>query len=150
MFSLASLTLDTSPCFLRTSELNRLRRDLVAALLETRDRTYVRPLRTSGPEPDVPYPAKKLDYRFNIANRKAADFYHRHGVTSLEPAFELERPGPGAIAMTTRHCLRRSLGCCLRERTDDRLKPPLFMEHKGHRFRLEFDCARCVMLVVME
>ncbi len=150
MFSLASLTLDTSPCFLRTSELNRLRRDLVDALLDARDRAYVRPLRTKAPDPDATYPATGLDYRFNIANQKAAAFYRRHGVTSLKPAFELERPGPGAVIMTTRHCLRRCLGCCLREGTAERLKGPLFMEHEGHRFCLEFDCARCVMLVVME
>jgi putative protease len=150
MFSLASLTLDTSPCFLCTSELNRLRRDLVAALLEARDKAYVRPVRSKASEPDAPYPAKDLDYRFNIANQKAAEFYRRHGVCSLKPAFELEPPGPGAVVMTTRHCLRRCLGCCLKVRTGDHLKPPLFMEHEGHRFRLEFDCARCVMLVVME
>ncbi len=150
MFSLASLTLDTSPCFLRTSELNGLRRDLVAAMLEARDRAYVRPVSTKAPEPDAPYPAKELDYRFNIANGKAAAFYRRHGVSSLKPAFELERPGPGAVVMTTRHCLRRCLGCCLKEKTAESLKAPLFMEHEGHRFRLDFDCTRCVMLVVME
>ena len=54
--------------------------------------------------------------------------------------------------MTTRYCLRRELGVCLRDRSvsPERRKlfcPPLTIATGPHKFRLDFDCARCEMRV---
>ncbi len=37
----------------------------------------------------IPYPEKQLDYRANVLNEHARQFYHRHGAEVLEPAFEI-------------------------------------------------------------
>jgi putative protease len=149
MFSLASIELRTGPFFIRTAELNRLRRDLIAALEVNRLQSYQRPLRVPAPVPTARYPVAELDYSYNVSNAKAREFYRKHGVTAIEPAFELQKPSPGAVLMTARHCVRRSLGACPRRRPHKGLPEDLFIEHGGRRFRLEFDCRNCLMTVRM-
>ena len=79
----------------------------------------------------------------NIANREAARFY---GVD--EPtAYELK--GGEGLLMQCRHCLRYSLGCCVRHGGQrPTWREPLFLRlGDGRRFRLEFDCRNCQMNV---
>ena len=52
--------------------------------------------------------------------------------------------------MTTRYCIRRELGCCLRDSgvapaRKARYAGPLTISTGPHSFRLDFDCARCEM-----
>jgi putative protease len=150
MFYLASLKMETKPYFLRTSELNRLRRELIAKLETTRAQTYKRLTRRSMSHSKVRYPVIELDYSYNISNGAAREFYRKHGVSAIEPAFELQGPVPGTVIMTTKHCVRRCLSACLRAKTPARLAEPLFIENSHRRFRLAFDCTHCRMLVVME
>lgn len=150
MFYLASLKMETKPYFLRTSELNRLRRELIAKLETTRAQTYKRLTRRSMSHSKVRYPVIELDYSYNISNGAAREFYRKHGVSAIEPAFELQGPVPGTVIMTTKHCVRRCLSACLRAKTPARLAEPLFIENSHRRFRLAFDCTDCRMLVVME
>ena len=150
MYILSSLDLRTGPYFIRTAELNRLRRDLVAALVEKRVQVYQRPLRKPVPDPNAVYPLGKLDYTGNVSNHRAREFYRRHGVRDIDEAFELQKPDTGTAVMTTRHCLRRCLGACPRTKPHKRLREPLYLEHEGRRFRLEFDCRACRMRVILE
>jgi putative protease len=150
MFSLASLKLETKPYFLRTSVLNRLRRELITKLETTRAQTYERLTRESMPDSMVRYPVIEFDYSYNISNEAAREFYRKHGVSAIEPAFEVQAPEPGTVVMTTKHCLRRCLSACLLQKTPARLAEPLFIENNHRRFRLAFDCTDCRMLVVME
>ena len=150
MFYLASLKMETKPYFLRTSELNLLRRELIAKLETTRAQTYKRLTRRSMPDSMVRYPVIELDYSYNISNEAAREFYRKRGVSTIEPAFELQGPVPGTVIMTTKHCVRRCLSACLRAKTPARLAEPLFIENSHRRFRLAFDCTDCRMLVVME
>lgn len=148
IFGLTSLELETAPYFIRTADLNRFRRDLATAMEKTRSLAY-RGERRVPMEGAEPYPVKVLDYRYNVSNRAARDFYRRHGVESIEPAFELQSPLPGAVVMTTKHCLKRVLGYCLKQAPGRTLKEPLFLEHAGRRFRLAFDCRQCCMLLIL-
>jgi putative protease len=150
MFSLASLKLETKPYFLRTSVLNRLRRELITKLETTRAQTYKRLTREPMPDSVVRYPVIEFDYSYNISNESAREFYRKHGVSAIEPAFEVLAPEPGAVVMTTKHCLRRCLSACPLQKTPARLAEPLFIENNHRRFRLAFDCTDCRMLVVME
>ncbi len=87
-----------------------------------------------------------LSYHANVANRMARDFYQSHGVTDIEPAAEIRRPAGEPVVMTTRYCLRRELGQCIRcgaspgswflQATDGNV-----------RMRADFDCARCGMTI---
>lgn len=88
-------------------------------------------------------------YMHNVANRLAREFYAQHGLYPT-PAFELHEPEGEKVLMQCRHCLRYSLGRCVRHGGE---KPtwqePLFLTlANGKRFKLRFDCKRCVMEVV--
>ena len=149
IFSLASLKLDTKPYFFRASELNQLRRDLITVLEDNRGLARPRVLRPPAPGGQALLPGAKLDERANVSNRAAAAFYRKHGAASIKPAFELKNPGAGAQVMVTKHCLRRVLGACPREGSKAVLEEPLFIEHGGKRFRLAFDCAACLMKIIL-
>jgi 23S rRNA 5-hydroxycytidine C2501 synthase len=149
IFSLRSLHLDTMPYFFRVSELNQLRRDLITVLEDNRGIARPRMPRPAGTDDLAPCRAAELDYRFNVANKAAASFYKKHGALTIEPAFELKKPGPDAVVMVTKHCLRRCLDACLKDRPDAPLEEPLYLEHAGKRFRLAFDCRACCMKIVL-
>lgn len=90
----------------------------------------------------------RLTYHDNVANRLAQQFYVDHGVTALQPALEVRRPQGETIVMTTRYCIRRELGCCLKTHKGKELPSPLFIETGLDRFRLDFDCKACRMKVI--
>jgi len=101
-----------------------------------------------APEEFVWQPAYgKWPYLYNIANRSAEHFYKEHGLKKIGRAFELAQPSGEALIMQCRHCIRYSLGYCVKR---GGLKPqwqePLFLElGDGRRFRLGFNCAECQM-----
>jgi putative protease len=151
-FELNRLDIVSKPVFLSAAELNRLRRDLVACLEKNRLQAYRRPM--AGPRPaPVPFYRADLDFRANAANHLAVQFYEKRGVTSIAPAFECDPPGPGAPVMTTKHCIRRSLGWCPAKTNENRgNRPrssagPLFLTHGKQRFQVTFNCSKCEMQI---
>ncbi len=87
------------------------------------------------------------DYRANVSNRLARAHYQEMGYRDVADAFELV-PTTTAALMTTKHCLRYELGYCTREGGGKMpYGEPLWLEQGGSRVRLEFDCARCQMLI---
>jgi putative protease len=147
-FYLEALELKLSkPYFLPVSALNDLRRDALAAL--ERAAAALPPAREEiklVPN-DYPYPVDKLDYTGNVLNSLAAAFYKRHGVKEIAMAAEGGASMAGKPLMTSKFCLRRQLGLCRKGKEVE----PLFMEDaEGHKFRLEFDCARCEMKLFLE
>lgn len=133
--------------FIPASELTAARRMLTDALDAANLATYPLELRRKE-NPGFPYPDKKLDYKGNVANHLARDFYRDHGVTDIEDAMELRKPSEteGLQVMTTRHCILRELGKCKKEKGKGKaVSEPLFLDNGRIRFRLGFDCARCEM-----
>ncbi|MBI5624611.1 MAG: U32 family peptidase [Elusimicrobia bacterium] len=156
----------SKPWFVPVAKLNGLRRDLVARLEAGREqaRPKERPVFARN---SVPFPEAELDYRSNCLNAKARAFYERHGAKVGEPAAEAGLDMRGRVVMTTKLCLRRLYGACrelhhiLVSDTGPVAKPAGFatgpvsdtctlVDEDGNRFRLEFDCAACVMKVVFE
>ena len=88
-------------------------------------------------------PHSSLDYLYNISNRLSRDFYGAKDLT----AYEL-KGGEGPI-MQCRHCIRYSLGYCVRRggKRPDWHEPLSLVLGDGRRFRLEFDCSHCQMNV---
>ena len=88
-------------------------------------------------------------YLLNIANRRAAQFYAEQGVMDTEPAFELQHRKDVPV-MFCRHCLRYAMGWCQLRQAEATTPPKqLFLRlENGTRFRLEFDCKNCQMLVM--
>ena len=82
-------------------------------------------------------------YLYNISNRLSQQFYG----TTEKTAYEL-KGGKGPI-MQCRHCIRYSLGYCVKHGGQHPTwHEPLFLVlGDGRRFRLEFDCKHCQMNV---
>lgn len=127
--------------FIPSSQLAELRRHIVEELLEnysiSSSSSISRPSSLSSPS----YPQSHL---YNIANSAAARLYGAEELT----AYEL-RPSPDAVLMQCRHCLRYSLGYCVRHGGQrPTWREPLYLRlGDGRRFRLEFDCRNCQMNV---
>ena len=91
-----------------------------------------------------------LTYHDNVANRLAQQFYTDHGVKSIRPAIEIRKPNDDIVVMTTRYCLRREMGYCLKTNKGKELPAPLYIESGWNRFRLDFDCKNCQMKLIKE
>lgn len=89
-----------------------------------------------------------LDYHWNVANRLARKFYESHGAIVGAPAIEVKQPNGEITVMSTRYCIRRELGACLRDKNARKLPSPLFLRNESGLYRIDFDCARCGMKVV--
>ena len=137
--------------FIPASQLTALRRRVVEALDMANLSTYRYDYRRR--EQDAYYPVAELDARSNVANSLAERFYREHGVKKIDRAVELaSRTDAGAPLMTTRYCIRRELGVCLKDKNvpaqrRTRFAGPLTIQTGPHTFNLEFDCAACEMTV---
>ena len=138
--------LDETVLFIPSSVVNGYRRQLLDTLSrereEQRERWVQEPLNR-----DVKYTGS-ADWRLNVVNRLATEFYREHGVETVEPGFEKENKRGGREVMTTRYCLLFELGMCRKTGKDKVLKFPLYLSNNLGRFRLEFDCKNCFMKVL--
>jgi 23S rRNA 5-hydroxycytidine C2501 synthase len=136
--------------FLPLGTLNRLRREALDAMTKVRQRRYRPNSRPFYPN-SAPYPEKTVDFRANVLNRHAEKFYARHGATVIEPALERRGDPLCKIIMTTRYCICHQLDACSRYgKKTVSLKKPLQLTDGHWRYRLSFDCERCVMNVHLE
>lgn len=130
--------------FIKASDLSRLRRNLIEALERTARATYRYDYRRKEGR-SAEYPQKALDYRDNVGNHLAEQFYREHGVEKIEPAMETGHRPEGDVLMTTRHCILREMGLCLKQGGSRRVKLPLTLSGVNLDFGLRFDCVRCEM-----
>lgn len=133
--------------FVPSSLLSDLRREAVHDLQNARRRSYRRPGVGKPAEGENRFPAKTLTYLGNVSNSMARAFYARHAVESIEPAFELKHR-PDSVIMFCRHCLRYAIGECPRQKAGAPAPKLALRSADGREFPLEFDCARCQMLVL--
>ena len=129
--------------FIPNSVLSEMRRSLVEKLVSQRGGSLVTSRdMTKEPSPsDIPsYPHT---YLYNISNHLSRQFY---GAQELS-AYEL-KGGKGPI-MQCRHCIRYSLGYCVKHggHRPSWKEPLSLVLGDGRRFRLEFDCHHCQMNV---
>ncbi len=123
--------------FIPNSQLSDMRRQLVEALSLPPKKESIKHSQYKGLQ------LEKVNYQYNISNRMAAAFY---GTDTLS-AFEL-KGGDGPL-MQCRHCIRYSLGYCVKHGGKRSLwhEPLSLVLGDGRRFRLEFDCQHCQMNV---
>ena len=143
-FSAAKIVISTSKdFFVPSSLLNEMRRDAAERLIALRRICFVRTyVNKDIYNRNIPYPSKNLDFTANVSNHKAEIFYKKHNVISLDNNID-EFP-----LMTTKHCLRYSMGWCpVHQKTESPYKDPYYLIHKDIRLRLSFDCKKCRMLV---
>ena len=153
LFEARNVDVDLSqPWFLPASFVNGLRREAVEALEAARLASYVRPTRHDPVMPPVAYPASDLSYLGNVLNEKARAFYRKHGVGTIEAAYEANEERGEVSLMITKHCLRYSYKLCPKEAKDWELKgikaEPMSLINGKEKLTLVFDCKRCEMHVV--
>lgn len=127
--------------FIPNSVLSEMRRELVAKMMGARNRresSVDRIMQSSSKIPTYAY-----SYLYNISNRLSKRFYDKKELS----AFEL-KGGTGPI-MQCRHCIRYTLGACVKHGGEcpSWQEPLSLVLGDGRRFRLEFDCQHCQMNV---
>ena len=141
--------------FVPSLTLNELRRNAVKILTDYRIKHF-RPVDHVRTEQQPSCPETTLDYRANVVNSKAEEFYKKHGISILERGVEQTGDYAGKALMTTKYCLRYELGCCLQGKcqtestVDIAPSDTLILCNNNRRFRLHFDCDECQMQIFAE
>jgi len=150
IFECSRVNLETQDVyFLPVSKLNAAKRELAEKMLEARETN--RPRATGHIlKNDVSYLQKHLDFRGNVLNKKAEEFYHRHGVETIEPAAESGLDLSGQIVMATKYCLRQELGLCVGKwfdklTTETKNESLILVDEDGREYEVNFRCGRCGM-----
>ena len=153
MFSLGSLQGDETLPMLSSAQLNGIRRSLAEKLsaLPAKSRKINRSqIRTELPE-NLKLP-EKITYKSDVANSLAEGLYRRLGAETVEPAYELGHQ-KGAELMRSKYCILHELGYC-RKTTQyaalaaaNDIRDGLYLRNNGRLLSLDFDCARCEMVV---
>jgi len=133
--------------FLPISKVNEVRREVLEQLMDVRVKEYHRE-ESQIVKTDHPYPEENLDFTYNVSNKMARQFYHRHGVKEIEKAFELQwDPGKSRV-MTTKYCVKYELGKCpiyQRDTMGEKVKEPLVLKQGEIEYKLKFNCKPCEM-----
>lgn len=142
-----SITDEAEGLFIPASQLTELRRRAIEMLDHAASAT--RPIEFRQVQPVT---AAKADIKpQNVANRFARLFYERRGLPNQEQAIEVSKKdlkNERVRVMTTRYCLRRELGACLKTSGAKKLPGGLVLRPVGSNARpmeIEFDCKNCVM-----
>lgn len=134
-------TVNSGDWFLPISVLNDWRRQvarqLEQACTEHCERLPQQPIRHAPYYSDEP-----LDYRANIHNDKAAQFYNQCEAVTGPDITTIDN------LMRCRYCLKYELGWCKNKQQAAAVpKEPLYLRTGGEKMRLQFDCKRCEMRI---
>ena len=124
--------------FMPISQINEIRRTILEKLMNERLKNYKRELQK--PLKLSKFPKENLDYRANIHNQCAKEFYEKCGCEVCEMSAE-----SGAFPkelMRTKHCLKFAFNMCKSP------KKLFLIDEKGKKYPLMFDCKNCEMVVL--
>lgn len=132
--------------FLPVSKLNELRRELLESLTSKRCEIAKEQKVIEYKTENIIYPQSEIDYRGNVLNQKAKDFYESHGCKVTEPALESsyssKLASAGKTVMTCKHCLKYAFGMC------KSVKKLYLVDEKGKKYSLKFNCDKCEMEII--
>lgn len=149
IFAVEQIQVAVDPALhLTAADLNELRRDAFDRHVQIRLDQYQR-LEVPRIVNETPWLSEEATYLDNITNRKAREFYKRHGVKKFSLAPGGLQDEEEVVLMTCRYCLKRELQICPKEnRTTARLLEPLVLSDNTGSYGLQFDCSRCEMRLV--
>ena len=125
--------------FIPISKLNEIRRTLLEKLTEKRLENYK--MRAQQEIQPAEYIEDEVDYRANIMNASAKNFYEECLATVKEFAPEHTKKFDKIALMRTKHCIKYALNMC-------KSKEELFLlDEEGRKFALKFDCKNCEMII---
>jgi putative protease len=129
--------------FMPVSEVNKLRRELFIELMKKRVEFYNTNIKEVQKEMNYTnYFTNEVDYRANVHNQSAQDFYEKCGVKVLEPSFEKKKPNRQVELMRCKHCIKYALNMCKSP------KKLILRDSYGNVYPLKFDCKNCEMKVL--
>jgi len=138
----------SSSLFFPISVLNDLRRKTLDLLEQERINNY-RKQEIRIEKTNHPYPEEILDYKGNVLNQKAIEFYMHHGVKSIDQAFEVQDDFKNKEIMITKHCIKYQMGLCAKyDKPNRKIEEPLYLADNNRKYKLEFDCKQCAMKVI--
>ena len=139
-FYIIDINIYTDIPFMPVSEINKLRRNAFDELMQKRILSYKR--ETQKTLKYAKFYKKELDYRANISNKFAEEFYRKCKAEPKEYALETKQPERQIELMRTKHCIKYALNMC-------KSSQKLFLEdEKGVKYPLVFDCKNCEMAVM--
>ena len=139
-FYIQNIELKSDIPFMPISEINSLRRDALSVLMEKRLSYYKR--EEQKPLKYVPFYKNEVDYRANVHNKSAEDFYKKCSTSVCEYSMESKLPNRQIELMRTKHCVKYALNLCKSP------KNLILQDEKGIKYPLKFDCKNCEMVVL--
>lgn len=128
--------------FLPVSKINEIRRTILDNLTKTRLKSYKREIQK--PVKYSSYIKTEADYRENIHNKEAENFYNNCDCTVSEYSLESQNNFKDKELMRTKHCLKYAFNLCKSP------KKLFLVDEKGKRYKLKFDCKNCEMVIISE
>ena len=125
--------------FLRISEINSIRREILNKLMEMRLKNYKNNFQKKLKH--AQYPAKSMDYKASVHNKLAKEFYEACGCKIEEISFEKNHKVKNLELMRTKHCLYRAFNRCKSPRQ------LILVDETGKKYSLIHDCAHCEMVI---
>lgn len=150
IYSLSNVKDELGDVFIPASQLAILRRQATELLDQANKMAHIRPLRRRE-DLEAKFPGNGiLTYHDNVSNRLAREFYMSHGAVKIDPAIEISAvpENSDTLVMTTRYCLRREMGRCLKISGGSEWTGPLSLRSGSICLGLDFDCNECRMMVV--
>lgn len=145
IFRIESVEVRGAEWFASAKLLAEMRREALSRLASKRaERTLPHDIRLD--DGTAQYPERRLTPQHNVVNSLSRRFYMRHGVEHIVEGLDSWSSTHGECVMESSYCIRREIGECLKRGTKRR--DTLYLEHGRHRYRLDFDCAKCRMLLV--
>ena len=145
IFRVVSVDVVGTEWFATAKMLAEVRREALSMLAAKRmTRTMEHDIRTDSGE--ARFPVQRLGAEYNVVNSLSRRFYLKHGVEHIIDGLDLWATTLGERVMESSYCIRREIGECLKKGT--KLRERLYIEHGRHRYRLDFDCAKCRMSLI--
>ena len=133
--------------FIPTATLNALKKQVVDRLAEERI-LHFRPQPISHTIQPAPL-FEEVTYKANVVNEAHKRVYEEFGADRVEEGLDKTRQFNGKELMVCKYCIRYEMGMCSRQPEGRKVHLPWYLSDGTHRYRLEFDCARCEMKVFL-
>ena len=139
-FYIDSISIKSDLPFIPVSKINEYRRVAFDKLMKERLKNYKREVQK--PLNYTKFIKDELDYRANVHNSLAENFYKECSAKVMEYSFETKVPNRQVELMRTKHCLKYASDMC------KSLKNLILVDEKGVKYPLKFDCKNCEMAVL--
>lgn len=142
-FYISEFEINSEIPFMPVSKVNELRRTLFKELINKRIEIYNTQIKQKQKKMNLAkYYTSEGDYRLNVHNHIAKEFYEKCGADVKEPSLETKIPDRQIELMRCKHCIKYALNMCSSPKK-------LFLRDEQNKlYPLEFNCKLCEMSVL--